>query len=145
MKKLLFPMVVGFALLGPFVSAQQLDCNKPKSSNEQAKCSDQELTSAEADLKEALSEALQRYSASTDKEKAPLPKSEELDQRNWKARMRRFILASQRAWLQYRTEACNSVAVMYDGGTITASAVPSCQAALTRERARFLRDYFAEK
>ena len=100
---------------------------------------------SETELKEALSSALQQYSESTSKENAPLPKSEEIEQHNYYARMRRTILESQKAWVQYRTAACNSVETMYDGGTITSSAVPSCQAALTRERAKFLRDYFAEK
>jgi uncharacterized protein YecT (DUF1311 family) len=144
--KVMYPLLVwGLALLAPCISAQKLDCNKPISSAEQAECAHQELTAAEADLKEALSGALQQYSESSGKENTPLPKSEEREQRDYDAKMRGSILASQKAWIQYRTAACQSVAMMYDGGTISASAVPSCQAALTRERAKFLRDYFGEK
>jgi uncharacterized protein YecT (DUF1311 family) len=73
-----------------------------------------------------------------------LPNGEERQQAQYEARMRRALIASQKAWLEYREAACNSVAVMYDGGTITGPAIPSCQADITRERAKFLRDYFAE-
>jgi len=138
-------LIVGFALRAPFISAPKLDCSKPNSSAEQAQCADQELAATEADLKEALSGALQQYSESAAKDDTPLPKNEDQEQRQYDTRMRRAILASHKAWVQYRAAACNSIAKMYDGGTIAASAVPSCQAALTRERAKFLRDYFVEK
>ncbi len=100
---------------------------------------------AEADLNDALSGALQQYSEVRDKENTPLPKSEEREQRYYDNLMRRSILASKRARVQYRAAACHSVAVMYDGGSISGSALPSCQAAMTRDRAKVLRDYFGEK
>jgi len=146
MNKLMCPLVIAVScLFGPFTSAQKIDCGKLTISAEQVQCADQELAAAEADLKEALSAALQQYSETPPEEDTPLPKSEEREQRRYDARMRRSLLASQKAWVRYQTAACSSVAVMFEGGTITASEVPLCQAALARERANFLRDYFAEK
>ena len=115
------------------------------SSADQAQCAEQELTKAEADLNEAFADALQQYSQTGSKTNDALPKSEAREQGQYEARMRNALIASQEIWLRYRTAACKCVAEMYDGGTITASAVPACQAALSRERAKFLRDYFSEK
>lgn len=133
------------AVLSPWSNAQQVDCNSPKSSAEQTECAGQALTAAEADLKQAFADALRQYSEATGKGDATLPKSEEREQGHYEAKMRRSLIASQRAWVQYRAAACMSVAEMYDGGTITTQAVRSCQTALARDRSKFLRDYFAEK
>jgi uncharacterized protein YecT (DUF1311 family) len=136
-------LVLGIGLIVPSTSAQS-NCDKPVSTAEEQQCADQELATAEAGLKEALETALRRYSHSKVREDIRLPKSDEHQQAQYEARMRHTLIASQKAWLQYRESACNSVAEMYEGGTATGPAVASCRTEMTRERAKFLRDYFGE-
>jgi uncharacterized protein YecT (DUF1311 family) len=129
-----FPyLIILLAILVPCLCAQGVDCNSPKSTYEQTYCAGQELTVAETDLEQAFADALQQYSGTTDKWDTTLPKSELREQRQYEAKMRKALIASQKACVQYRAAACMSVAAMYDGGTITPSAVASCQAALTSE------------
>lgn len=146
-KSLKFPFLVALLLasLSPSNNAQQPSCNSPKNNAEQTECAGQELTAAEADLKQVLADILRQYSEATEKGDTALPKSEEREQSHYDSKMRRTLMVSQRAWVQYRAAACMSVAEMYDGGTITTQAALSCQAALTRDRSKFLRDNFGEK
>ncbi len=143
---LIFPFLVMFlATAAPPLHAQAVDCSSPKSSAEETECARQELALAEADLKQAFADALHPYSARTEKEVPTLPRSDVREEGKYKAKTRRALIASQEAFIRYRAAACDSVAKMYEGGSITEFAVNSCQAALTRDRSKFLRDYFEAK
>ena len=143
---LIFPSLVLFlAIAAPRLCAQGVDCSSPRSNADETQCARQELTAAEDDLKLAFAEALRQYSGTIDKKDTTLPKSAATEQGQYEAKMRRALAASQEAFVQYRTAACLSVAQMYEGGSIAELEVASCKAALTRDRSKFLRDYFAEK
>jgi uncharacterized protein YecT (DUF1311 family) len=100
---------------------------------------------AETDLKDAFADALQHYTPTADvrKEDAALPKYDKDHEAQYEKRMRRDLEISQKIWLQYRTAACAAVSSMYDGGTISPAAASLCKVEITRQRIKFLRDYFA--
>ena len=50
-----------------------------------------------------------------------------------------LLLASQRAWLQYRDSECNRVAARYEGGSMQPMQHSACLAQLTRLRTRELK------
>jgi uncharacterized protein YecT (DUF1311 family) len=139
-------IAAGFSLVPLTTSAQKMDCGKAASSAEQDQCADQELATAETDLKDAFADALQQYTPTADgqKENATLPKYDKDHETRYEKRMRRDLKVSQRIWFQYRTAACAAVSSMYDGGTISPAAASLCKAEVTRQRIKFLRDYFAE-
>jgi uncharacterized protein YecT (DUF1311 family) len=138
-------LVMFFSVVAPRLHTQAVECSSPKSSAEETECARQELAVAKADLKQVLANALQLYPRTTGKDEAPLPKSDVREQRMHEADTRRALITSQRVFVQYRAAACECVAKMYEGGSITEMAVASCQAALTRDRSKFLRDYFGAK
>jgi uncharacterized protein YecT (DUF1311 family) len=142
---IILSLILRFGLLGANTSAQDIDCGKAASTADQYQCANRELAASEADLKDAYAAALRQYSHSSAEEGTAWPKGDAHDQSQYEGRMRRALIGSQRAWLQYRVTACNSVREMYDGGTITGPAVALCQAELTKQRTKFLRDYFGEK
>ncbi len=76
------------------------------------------------------------------KETDQFPKSEREDQIAWNQKMRRSLQASQRAWLAYRVSACGAVSDSAAGGTIADEEVTFCKVGLTKERTKFLNDYF---
>jgi uncharacterized protein YecT (DUF1311 family) len=123
-----------------------MDCGKAASSAEQDICADQELAMAEKDLKDAFANALQHYTPTADgqKENLTLSKFDRDHEAQYEKRMRRDLEISQKVWLQYRTAACAAVFNMYDGGTISPAAASHCKTDITRQRIRFLRDYFVE-
>jgi uncharacterized protein YecT (DUF1311 family) len=136
----------GCGLIPLTMSAQKMDCSKAASSAEQDKCADRELAMAEADLKDAFSDALQHYTPTSDKQKenAALPRYDRDHEAQYERRMRRDLEVSQKIWFQYRTAACASVSDMYDGGTISPAAASLCKVEITQQRIKFLHDYFAE-
>jgi uncharacterized protein YecT (DUF1311 family) len=101
---------------------------------------------ADADLKDAFANALQHYNptAAEQKENAALPKYDRDHEAQYEKRMRRDLEVSQKIWLQYRTAACAAVFDSYDGGTISPAATSFCKEEITRQRIKFMRDYFAE-
>lgn len=139
-------IAVGCILIPLTTSAQKMDCSKPASSAEQDECADRELAKAEADLKNAFADALQHYTPSADeqKENAALPKFDRVHEAQYERRMRRDLEVSQKIWLQYRTAACAAVFDTYDSGTIGPSIASLCKEEITRQRIKFLHDYFAE-
>jgi uncharacterized protein YecT (DUF1311 family) len=148
-KSFVFLVLFTVGCLGarPSAIAQHVDCGKAESTAEQAACADRELSAAEQELKEAFGNALDQYIPSADQKRqtAALPRYDRDRQVQWEQRMRRDLNLSQKAWLSYRQSACGTVADMYDGGTITAIAVPLCKAEMTRARAKFLHDYFGDE
>ncbi|MDR3751264.1 MAG: lysozyme inhibitor LprI family protein [Terracidiphilus sp.] len=139
-------IAAGCSLIPLTTSAQKMDCDKAASSAEQDECADQELAMAETDLKDAFADAIQHYTPMADeqKENAALPKYDRDHEAQLEKKMRRDLEVSQKIWLQYRTAACAAVSDMYDGGTISPAATSLCKAEITKQRIKFLRDYFAD-
>ena len=127
-------------------SAQNTDCSKAASSAEQDECGERLLAIAEADLKDAFADALQHYNPAADekKENAALPKYDTDREAQYEKRVRRNLEVSQKIWLQYRATACSAVFESYEGGTIGPLARSLCKEETTRQRIKFLRDYFPE-
>ena len=128
------------------ITAQNTDCSKPASSAEQDACADRVLAMADADLKQAFADALQHFSSTVDEksDNVALPKYDRDHEARYKRIMRRDLTVSQKIWLQYRTAACTAVSDMYDGGTISPAATSLCREEITRQRIKYLRDYFTE-
>jgi uncharacterized protein YecT (DUF1311 family) len=145
-RRLVFVLFLG-GLATIFVtqlSAQTVDCGKADSAAEKRICAYNELDKAEATMKVALDRALAQFAESGEKYKAsdPLPKSEQADQIVSERRIRRSLLASQKAWLAYRESACGSVNDLFYLGSIADEETTFCKADLTKERTKFLNDYF---
>ena len=126
--------------------AQDDPCAKLASTAEQSQCVNHQLESAEHDLKLALDAAFRNYTGNQvkEREKHPLPKNEPEKQIRWENVVSAELRASQRTWLKYRESACGTVELTYDGGTFASVAVPLCKTDLTRERTKFLQEYFAD-
>lgn len=139
-------LAAGCCLFPLTASAQKVDCGKAASSAAQDECAAQELATAEADLKDAFADSLQKYtpSAEEQKENAKLPKYDRDHEAQYELRMRRDLEVSQRIWLQYRATACAAVFDMYDEGTVGPAATLLCKVEITEQRIKFLRGYFAE-
>ena len=126
------------------LSAQTVDCGKADSAAEKRICADHELDKAEAAMKVAFDRALAQFSYSLKKhtEKDPLPESEQAEQKIAEQKMRRALRASQKAWVAYRESACGAVNDSFEGGSISDEIATFCKADLTKDRTKFLNDYF---
>jgi uncharacterized protein YecT (DUF1311 family) len=124
--------------------AQESNCGKAPSTAEQYQCANQELATAEQDLENAFSNALQRLTPKADDMKEnDLPPPEKTQQAEYERRMRQRLELSQKIWLQYQSAACAAVSDFYEGGAMGPTAAALCKADLAKQRAKFLRDNFA--
>jgi len=110
-------------------------CGEASSTAEMAQCAEKELEAAEADMKQALSQAVAQYTP-------VVSERGDAQQVGWEQKVRSDLNASQAAWADYVRVSCGAVAETYDKGTLAQINVPECKAELTRQRTKFLRDYF---
>ena len=137
-------LIVAVCTLTLTAVAQESNCSKAASTAEQYQCANNELATAEQDLKAALADALQRYTPKADETKEnALPPPESAQQAQYERKMRQSLESSQRIWLQYQSAACAAVSDFYEGGTMGPTETALCKAEIARQRAKFLRDNFA--
>ena len=115
--------------------AQESSCDKAPSTAERYQCANNELATAEQDLKSAFADALQRYTTNADdmKENA-LPPPERDQHAEYERRMRQRLELSQKIWLQYQSAACVAVLDFYEGGTMGPIAAALCKAEMAKQR-----------
>ena len=118
--------------------ARDQHCRKALSTVEMSKCAEKELQAAEANMKQALSQALAQYTPVASERS-------DAQQVAWDQKIRRDLNASQAAWADYARITCGAVADTYDKGTLSEVNVPECEAELTRQRTQFLRVYFGSE
>jgi uncharacterized protein YecT (DUF1311 family) len=113
-------------------------CGKGSSTAEMAQCAEDELQAAEAQMRQALSQAVAQYT--------PLASERhDAQQVAWEQKIRGELNASQAAWADYVRISCGAVADTYDNGTLTEVNVPECKTELMQQRTKFLQIYFGSR
>lgn len=125
--------------------SQEQNCEKLQSTAEQSECLSRKLQQAQTEMNLTFQHALSNYlpSAERDNETPKLPKLDLEMMHRADRRTVHSLRLSQARWLAYRDTSCGAVvADKYEGGTITAVAVPACKLELTQQRTVWLKSYF---
>ena len=124
-------LLLSWLFLPATTSAQQPDCEKLPSHNQQGECFADQLKHAEAEMQRTYERALTSHSGPLSpqekKELAALPRADRQLELMWRSRMLRRLQESQRLWMAYRDSTCGAYAATYEEGNITASVVPICK------------------
>ena len=118
----LFWMMIAVAFLPGGAVAQQMDCSAPETQTDMTLCAKQEWVSADEELNGAYQEAIawmKRTDAALD---AADRGAEEA------------LRAGQRAWVEFRDNACLAEAYPFTGGSIQPMVQWDCMARLTWAR-----------
>lgn len=126
---------LGLLMFAAIAGAQQKDCGAEQSSRGQESCLGDRLADAEQRLQKTWAEVLKETDPADLDPRMP-------EERPWRIRFRRSLLASQRAWLVYRRRECAAERAQFEGGTIAPVEELACRVELTEKRTKLLRDIY---
>ena len=111
-------ILAAILVAGPALAAGDVDCNTAVTQFDMNRCADKDYQAADKVLNEIYKKALAAQEGDDEK-----------------------LKAAQRAWIVFRDAECDFRTESDEGGSIQPMDRALCMAALTKERAKQLRDY----